>query len=343
MEKRTRESRDLLKVSDLEVNIHTDNGVVHAVRGVSFILHHGETLAVVGESGCGKSVTFKSIVGLLPETGRIDAGSVLLEGREIASLPEKEMRQIRGRDISMIFQDPLTSLNPTMNIGSQIVEVLILHRTNMTPAQRRQRVLELLDLAGIPNPRERYRQYPHQFSGGMRQRVMIAIALACDPKILIADEPTTALDVTIQAQILDLMKELQHKINTAIVIITHNLGVVASIANRLVVLYGGKIVEQGLLNEIFYETRHPYTRGLLDSIPRLSAGRRELSSIPGSPPDLTAPPPGCPFVARCGSSMKVCGRYVPPFTVFSETHRVACWLYDPRASGVDKLEDAVRG
>jgi oligopeptide transport system ATP-binding protein len=331
MEEKTRESRELLKVSGLEVSIHTDNGVVHAVRGVSFTLRHGETLAVVGESGCGKSVAFKSILGLLPETGRIEAGSVLLEGREIANLPEKEMRQIRGRDISMIFQDPLTSLNPTMNIGAQIEEVLKLHRIDMIPARRRQRVLELLDLAGIPNPQERYRQYPHQFSGGMRQRVMIAIALACDPKILIADEPTTALDVTIQAQILDLMKELQQKINTAIVIITHNLGVVASIANRLVVLYGGKVVEQGLLDEIFYETRHLYTRGLLDSIPRLNAGRRELSSIPGSPPDLMDPLPGCPFAARCNSCMKVCGKYAPPFTVFSETHSAACWLYDPRA------------
>jgi oligopeptide/dipeptide ABC transporter ATP-binding protein len=343
MEEKARESRNLLKVSDLEVNIHTDNGVVHAVRKVSFTLRHGETLAVVGESGCGKSVTFKSILGLLPETGRIDAGSVLLEGREIVSLPEKEMRQIRGRDISMIFQDPLTSLNPTMNIGSQIAEVLKLHRKNMTPARRRQRVLELLDLAGIPNPSERYRQYPHQFSGGMRQRVMIAIALACDPKILIADEPTTALDVTIQAQILDLMKELQQKINTAIVIITHNLGVVASIANRLVVLYGGKVVEQGLLNEIFYEMRHPYTKCLLDSIPRLNVGRRELNSIPGSPPDLMDPPPGCPFAARCGSCMKVCGKYAPPFTAFSETHSAACWLYDPRVPGAGKAGEAANG
>lgn len=335
-----RKAPELLKVSGLEVNIHTDNGVVHAVRGINFSLYHGETLAVVGESGCGKSVTFKSIVGLLPKTGRIDSGSVLLEGQEIAGLPENELRQIRGRVISMIFQDPLTSLNPTMNIGNQIAEMIKLYRTDLTPARIRQRVLELLDMVGIPNPQERYRQYPHQFSGGMRQRVMIAIALACDPKILIADEPTTALDVTIQAQILDLMKELQQKINTTIVIITHNLGVVSSIANRLVVLYGGKIVEQGLLNEIFYEMRHPYTKALLDSIPHLSAGRQELSSIPGSPPDLMDPFPGCPFAARCGSCMKICEKYDPPFSIFSETHSAACWLYDPRFPKANTAEAA---
>ena len=343
MEEKTRETKELLKISGLEVNIHTDNGVVHAVRGVSFSLRQGETLAVVGESGCGKSVTFKSIIGLLPRTGHIDSGSVLFEEREIARLPEKQLRQIRGQEISMIFQDPLTSLNPTMNIGNQIAEMLKLYRKNMTPAQRRQRVLELLDMVGIPNPKERYRQYPHQFSGGMRQRVMIAIALACDPKILIADEPTTALDVTIQAQILDLMKELQHKINTTIVIITHNLGVVASIANRLVVLYGGKVVEQGRLEEIFYETRHPYTKALLDSIPRLRTGNRELSSIPGSPPDLMELLPGCPFAARCGRCMKVCAKHAPPFVTFSETHNAACWLYDPRVTKTEAAGEAANG
>jgi oligopeptide/dipeptide ABC transporter ATP-binding protein len=325
------DSQDLLNVSDLYVHIHTDNGLIQAVRGVSFSLQHGETLAVVGESGCGKSISLKAVLGLLPETGRIESGSVLLEGRNIAHLPEREMREIRGRDMSMIFQDPLTSLNPTMNVGSQIEEVLKLHRGGMTRTERDARVLELLHLVGIPNPKERYRQYPHQFSGGMRQRVMIAIALACDPKILVADEPTTALDVTIQAQIIDLMKELQKKINTAIVLITHNLGVVASIANRVVVLYGGKVMEQGLLNEVFYEMRHPYTQGLLDSIPKLKSEQSELNSIPGSPPDLMAPPPGCPFAARCGRCMMVCERFVPPFTVFSETHQAACWLYDPRS------------
>ncbi|MCL2834264.1 MAG: ABC transporter ATP-binding protein [Treponema sp.] len=330
MEEKTPENPELLKISGLEVNIHTDNGIVHAVRGVSFSLRRGEALAVVGESGCGKSITFKSIMGLLPSTGRIDSGSILFEGREIANIPERELRKIRGQEISMIFQDPLTSLNPTMNIGDQIAEMLKLYRKNMDAGQRRSRVIELLDMVGIPNPKERYRQFPHQFSGGMRQRVMIAMALSCDPKILIADEPTTALDVTIQAQIVDLLKELQQKLKTTIVIITHNLGVVASIADRLVVLYGGKVVEQGLLREIFYEMRHPYTRALMDSIPRLNTGRQELSSIPGSPPDLMEPLPGCPFAARCGKCMEVCGKYSPPFVNFSKTHSAACWLYDPR-------------
>ncbi|MCL2478182.1 MAG: ABC transporter ATP-binding protein [Treponema sp.] len=330
MEEKAQENRELLKISDLEVNIHTDNGVVHAVRGLNFSLYQGETLAVVGESGCGKSITFKSIIGLLPSTGRVDCGSILFEGSEIANIPERELRKIRGQQISMIFQDPLTSLNPTMNIGDQIAEMLKLYRKNMDAGQRRNRVYELLDMVGIPNPKERYRQFPHQFSGGMRQRVMIAMALSCDPKILIADEPTTALDVTIQAQILDLLKKLQQQLKTTIVIITHNLGVVASIASRLIVLYGGRIVEQGLLREIFYEMRHPYTRALMDSIPRLNTGRHELSSIPGSPPDLMELLPGCPFAARCSRCMEVCVKYSPPFVTFSETHSAACWLYDPR-------------
>lgn len=326
----------LLEVRDMHVSIHTDSGVIQAVRGVDFSLERGETLAIVGESGSGKSITCKAIMGLLPTGGRIDKGEALFLGKNIAGIDEKEMRAIRGAEISMIFQDPLTSLNPTMTIGKQIAEMLILHKPEMTQAQRRNRALELLDMVGIPNPIERYRQYPHQFSGGMRQRVMISIALACDPKILIADEPTTALDVTIQAQILDLMKELQQKINTSIIIITHNLGVVASVADRVVVMYGGKFVESGTLDEVFYEMKHPYTQGLMDSIPMAHSHGQELHSIAGTPPDLMNPPKGCPFVARCSRRMKVCEVYPTEMTSFSKTHFASCWLHDPRAKLVGK-------
>jgi len=322
----------LLDIRDLYVSIHTDNGVVRAVRGVDFSLVKGETLAIVGESGSGKSITCKAIMGLLPSGGRIDSGEVLLSGRNIAGIGEKEMRKIRGADISMIFQDPLTSLNPTMTIGKQIAEMLKLHRPDMTSEQRRARALDLLELVAIPNPAERYHQYPHQFSGGMRQRVMISIALACDPQILIADEPTTALDVTIQAQILDLMKELQQKIDTSIIIVTHNLGVVANVADRVIVMYGGKFVETGMLDEVFYEMKHPYTQGLMNSIPKLHAHEQELRSIAGTPPDLMNPPEGCPFVARCGHRMKVCEHYPPETVSFSGTHSASCWLFDPRAA-----------
>ena len=320
----------LLEVRDMFVSIHTDNGVVKAVRGVDFTLRKGETLAIVGESGSGKSILCKAIMGLLPAGGRVDSGHALLSGRNITGLSEKEMQRVRGANISMIFQDPLTSLNPTMNIGKQISEMLLIHRPGMTEAERRLRALDLLDMVAIPNPAERYRQYPHQFSGGMRQRVMISIALACDPQILIADEPTTALDVTIQAQILDLMKELQQKIDTSIMIITHNLGVVANVADRVIVMYGGKFVESGMLDEVFYEMKHPYTQGLMDSIPRLHADAQELHSIPGTPPDLMNPPAGCPFAARCGQRLKVCEEYPPETAAFSDTHTAACWLYDSR-------------
>ena len=263
------EKKKLLEVKDMYVSIHTDSGVVQAVRGVSFDLYEGETLAIVGESGSGKSITNKAIMGLLPIGGRIDSGTVLLGGKDITHYTDKQMRDVRGAEISMIFQDPLTSLNPTMTVGKQITEMLMLHKPGMTKEQRKERAIELLGMVGIPNPTERFDQYPHQFSGGMRQRVMISIALACEPKILIADEPTTALDVTIQAQILDLMKELQKKINTSIIIITHNLGVVASVADRVLVMYGGKFAEVGDLDEVFYDMKHPYTKGLMESIPNL--------------------------------------------------------------------------
>ncbi len=327
-------SKTLLEVKNMHVSIHTDSGVIRAVRGVSFDLKESETLAIVGESGSGKSITNRAIMGLLPIGGRIDEGEVILNGRDISKFTEKEMLPIRGAEVSMIFQDPLTSLNPTMTVGNQITEMLMLHKPGMTPEQRRNRALELLDMVGIPNPIERINQYPHQFSGGMRQRVMISIALACEPQILIADEPTTALDVTIQAQILELMKKLQKKVNTSIIIITHNLGVVSSMADRVQVMYGGRFVESGVLDEVFYETRHPYTKGLMDSIPNMQLSNQKLYSIPGTPPDLISPPKGCPFAARCSRCMKVCEKFAPPEYTFSETHRASCWLYDDRAKGV---------
>lgn len=326
--------KKLLEVKDMYVSIHTDSGVVQAVRGVSFDLYEGETLAIVGESGSGKSITNKAIIGLLPIGGRIDRGSVILDGRDITHYSEKQMRSVRGAEISMIFQDPLTSLNPTMTVGKQITEMLMLHKPEMTQEMRKARAIELLDMVGIPNPAERFGQYPHQFSGGMRQRVMISIALACEPKVLIADEPTTALDVTIQAQILDLMKSLQKKINTSIIIITHNLGVVASVADRVLVMYGGRFAEAGNLDEVFYDMKHPYTQGLMDSIPNMRNDDRELFSIPGSPPDLVNPPAGCPFAPRCSRCLKVCKLYPPGDFSFSETHHATCWLYDERAKGV---------
>ncbi|MEG2420045.1 MAG: ABC transporter ATP-binding protein [Oscillospiraceae bacterium] len=323
---------DILSVTDLHVEIKTHHGTIRAVRGVSFNLAPKETLAIVGESGCGKSITVKAAMRLLPSNGKIAQGSVILEGRELTALSEKEMLKIRGSEISMIFQDPMTSLNPTMTIGKQIMEVLKTHRKDMTAQQMKDRVLELIDLVGISNPETRFKQYPHQLSGGMRQRVVIAIALACDPQVLIADEPTTALDVTIQAQILDLMKALQDKIDTAIIIITHNLGVVANIAKRVCVMYGGTIVEIGSVEDIFYRPQHPYTKGLLAAVPKLHEKTDKLYTILGTPPDLMNPPEGCPFAARCEHTLKVCQQYRPDYTTFEPGHRSACWLHDPRWS-----------
>lgn len=326
----------LLEVDNMQVHIQTQHGAVQAVRGISFFLEEKETLAIVGESGSGKSITVKGVMRLLPTMGKIIEGSVLLEGNDLAKYSERQMQDIRGSDISMIFQDPMTSLNPTMTVGKQIIEVLKEHRRDMSRDQMKARAVELLDLVGINNSEKRYSQYPHQLSGGMRQRVVIAIALACDPKILIADEPTTALDVTIQAQILDLMRELQQKINTAIIIITHNLGVVANIAERVAVMYGGKIVETGDVKELFANPSHPYTKGLLASIPKPHEKGQKLYSIPGTPPDLMDPPKGCPFAARCPYTLKVCQEYMPEYTEISATHRAACWLLDERAKGQGK-------
>ena len=321
---------NVLEVKNLVVDIRTQKGIIHAVRDVSLSLRQGETLAVVGESGCGKSMTMKAVMQILPKNARITDGQVLFHGKDLSKYSDRRMEKLRGSDISMIFQDPMTSLNPTMKIGKQIEEVLKLHRKEMTPDERRKRVVELLDLVGISNPETRYGQYPHQLSGGQRQRVDIAMALACDPDVLIADEPTTALDVTIQAQILDLMRELQKKVRTSIIIITHNLGVVANIADRVAVMYGGKIVETGDVRDIFYSPAHEYTKALLDSIP--GAGDKErLHPIPGTPPGLMKPPAGCPFAARCRQTMEVCEKFMPDFYDQGTAHRAACWMLAPRA------------
>jgi oligopeptide transport system ATP-binding protein len=328
----------ILEVKDLNISFHTFAGEVKAIRGVSFDLFKGETLAIVGESGSGKSVTTKAIMRLLPEhNSEIKSGQILFAGNDLTKLKDKQMQKIRGKDISMIFQDPMTSLNPTMKIGNQIMEPLIKHQ-KMSKSAAKERAVELLKLVGIPKPEQRVDQYPHQFSGGMRQRVVIAIALACNPKILIADEPTTALDVTIQAQILELMKDLQKKIDTSIIFITHDLGVVANVADRVAVMYGGKIVEYGTADEIFYNPKHPYTWGLISSMPDLETDDEELYSIPGTPPDLLDPPKGDAFAPRNPYAMKIDLEQEPPYFKVSDTHYAATWLLHPDAPKVEPPE-----
>lgn len=326
----------LLEVKDLKVSFHTYGGEVQAVRGVSFDLYKGETLAIVGESGSGKSVTSQTLMKLIPmPPGEIKGGKILFNGDDIVPKTEKEMQQIRGKEMSMIFQDPMTSLNPTMRIGTQIMEVLIKHQ-NMSKEAAKKRAIELLTLVGIAMPEKRVNQYPHEFSGGMRQRAMIAIALAANPHLLIADEPTTALDVTIQAQILDLMKELQTKLETSIIFITHDLGVVANVADRVAVMYAGQIIEMGTVDEIFYDPRHPYTWGLLASMPSLdNDGETELAAIPGTPPDLTNPPVGDAFAARNPYALAIDFEQEPPVYQVSETHFVKSWLLHPDAPAVE--------
>ncbi|RUL53577.1 ABC transporter ATP-binding protein [Lysinibacillus antri] len=332
-------SKKLLEVNNLKINFKTYAGIVQAVRGVSFELYEGETLAIVGESGSGKSVTSNAIMKLIPEPPGIYAdGQILFEGRDLIPLKEKEMSKIRGNDISMIFQDPMTALNPTMRVGKQITEVILKHK-KVTSTEAKARALKLLELVGIPMPEKRFRQYPHEFSGGMRQRVVIAIALAADPKLLIADEPTTALDVTIQAQILELMKDIQKKSNTSIVFITHDLGVVANVADRVAVMYAGQIVEYGTVNDIFYNPKHPYTWGLLGSMPDLKNNVKEaLRTIPGSPPDLTNPPKGDAFAPRNEYAMAIDYEVEPPMFQVSETHFAKTWLLHPDAPKVDVPE-----
>ncbi|MEW9675633.1 ABC transporter ATP-binding protein [Lentibacillus sp. L22] len=325
----------LLEVNDLHISFHTFAGEVQAIRGVNFDLYEGETLAIVGESGSGKSVTTKSIMRLLPPgNSEIKAGEILFHDKDLAKASEGQMQKIRGKDISMIFQDPMTSLNPTMTIGKQIMEPLLKHQ-NLSKHKAKERAVRLLDLVGIPKPEIRLKQYPHQFSGGMRQRVVIAIALACAPKILIADEPTTALDVTIQGQILDLMKELQKQIETSIIFITHDLGVVANVADRVAVMYGGKIVEIGTVDEIFYNPQHPYTWGLISSMPSLDTNNEELYVIPGTPPDLLNPPKGDAFAPRNPYAMQIDLEEDPPMFQVSDTHYAATWLLHPNAPKVE--------
>jgi oligopeptide transport system ATP-binding protein len=326
----------ILQVNDLQISFSTYAGEVQAVRGVTFDLRRGETLAIVGESGSGKTVTAKSLLRLLPEANtRIKGGEAIFEGEDILKLSEQRMQKIRGEKIAMVFQDPMTSLDPTMKIGPQITESLKKH-LGLSGQKARERAVELLTLVGIPNPGDRVKQYPHQFSGGMRQRVVIAIALACDPQILIADEPTTALDVTIQAQILELLRELQQNLGMSVILITHDLGVVAHTAHRVAVMYAGKVVETGTLREIFYDPQMPYTWGLLSSIPLPTADRsQELIPIPGSPPDMVDPPKGCPFTPRCPYAMRICAEEMPGYTTFSAEHKAACWLHHPMAPNVE--------
>jgi oligopeptide transport system ATP-binding protein len=327
---------NILEVRDLEISFKTYDGEVQAVRGVTFDLRRGETLAIVGESGSGKSVTAKSIMRLLPEANSvIKGGEATFEGRDLLKLSDRQMQGVRGSQIAMVFQDPMTSLDPTMKVGRQITESLKKH-FGMSGQRARERSVELMQMVGIPNAEARLRQYPHQFSGGMRQRVVIAIALSCDPQILIADEPTTALDVTIQAQILELLRDLQERIGTSVILITHDLGVVAQTAHRVVVMYGGKIVEMGTVREIFYNAQMPYTWGLLSSIPLPTADRsQDLIPIPGSPPDMLEPPEGCPFTPRCPHAVRICAEEMPGYTTFSAEHKAACWLHHPMAPDVE--------
>jgi oligopeptide transport system ATP-binding protein len=326
---------NILEVKDLNISFHTFAGEVKAIRGVDFELKKGETLAIVGESGSGKSVTTKAIMRLLPPgNSEIKSGQILFDGKDLTKLTDRQMQKIRGKDISMIFQDPMTSLNPTMQVGKQIMEPLIKHQ-NMSKSGAKERALQLLKLVGIPKPELRINQYPHQFSGGMRQRVVIAIALACNPKVLIADEPTTALDVTIQAQILELMKDLQNKIDTSIIFITHDLGVVANVADRVAVMYGGKIVEIGTVDEVFYNPQHPYTWGLISSMPSLDAKEEELYAIPGTPPNLLHPPKGDAFAPRNEYAMQIDLEEQPPMFKVSDTHYAATWLLHPDAPKVE--------
>ena len=321
----------LVDIKNERLSFFTPAGEVKALNDVSIHLKEGEVLGIVGESGSGKSVTAYSLMGLTAHPGKLIGGTLQFNGHEIEDMSEKEMRKIRGKEISIIFQDPMTSLNPVYTIGNQITEVIRLH-TDKDKKQAYARAKELLELVGINEPEKRLKQYPHELSGGMRQRVMIAIALACEPKLLIADEPTTALDVTIQAQILELMMDLKDKLGMAIIMITHDLGVVASMCDRIAVMYAGRIVEYGTTDDIFYRPHHMYTKGLIRSIPRLDTKEHErLVPIEGTPVDLLNPPAGCPFAPRCESCMKICLREMPPVTQFDDVHYTQCWLNQKEA------------
>ncbi len=338
-------SERILEIKNLNVSFKTYVGVAQAVRGVDFYLNKGETLAIVGESGCGKTVTAKAIMGLLPRPqsiiGKCDS-EINFGGKNLLHFNEAQMSKIRGRQISMIFQDPMTSLNPTMKIGDQIAESIFIH-DKVSMKEAKSQTLKMLELVRIPNAKQRLNQYPFEFSGGMRQRAMIAIALACNPKVLIADEPTTALDVTIQAQIMELIGSLQKELDTGVILVTHDLGVVASVADRIQVMYAGKIVERGTTSEIFYNLKHPYTYALLKSVPKLSTLNKEkLYSLTGTPPNSINPPQGCPFAPRCEFAMKICSIRYPETMTFGDTHECSCWLYNAKADISDVPEQLMQ-
>jgi oligopeptide transport system ATP-binding protein len=328
----------LLEIKDLRTYFHTEDGIVKAVDGVSYDVQEGETLGIVGESGCGKSVSALSIMRLIPTPpGRIETGSIMFEGEDLLQLPLDDMRRVRGNRIGMVFQEPMTSLNPTLTIARQLIEPLELHQ-HLNRENARRRGAELLEMVGIPDAARRMDDYPHQFSGGMRQRVMIAMALSCQPRLLIADEPTTALDVTIQSQVLEVMQRAANEVGSAVMIITHNLGVVARYADRVNVMYAGKIVEKGSANDIYHNPRHPYTIGLLNSVPRLDEQKKEkLNVIEGLPPDLINLPPGCPFRPRCPYAMSKCDE-MPPLINVGDNHMSACWVAETLGSAVPQEE-----
>jgi oligopeptide transport system ATP-binding protein len=336
--------KTILNVENLKTSFYTHLGEVQAVRGTSFELKEGDVLGIVGESGSGKSVTSLSIMGLIEEPGVIKEGSVInFDGMELTEMNNKELSEIRGDEIAMIFQDPMTSLNPVYTIKNQMMEVILRH-TDLTKEEAFDRAVELLEMVGIPEPESRIHNYPHQFSGGMRQRALIAIALSCSPKLLIADEPTTALDVTIQAQILDLMRDLQSKLNTSIILITHDLGVIAEVCTHVIVMYGGMMMEKGTVEDVFYNPQHPYTLGLHKSIPKVNkTGKERLVPIEGSPPDLMNPPTGCPFSPRCPYAMEVCMQEAPAMIDINESQSSACWLnYEdaPEVEGFVRVKGA---
>ena len=325
----------LLKIENLTVGIHTPAGKVEAVRDVSFELHPGEVLAIVGESGCGKSILCKSIMKLLPKSAKIEGGRIIANGVDITEFSDRDMRRLRGKLFSFVFQDPMSALNPTIPIGKQIGEAVLAHDPKMPKAKVYDRVIELMELVGIQRPHERYKLYPHHFSGGMRQRSIMAIALASDPKVLLADEPTTALDVTIQAQILDLLKEIQTRLGTATILVSHDLGVVARCADRVAIMYAGKIVEIGTAEEVYYDPRYPYTWALLQSLPALNKGKAELKTIPGMPPTLIDPPAGDAFASRNVYALEIDYHEQPPMFRITDTHYAATWLLDPRAPKIE--------
>lgn len=335
-------SEKILEVKNLHTSFFTHLGEVKAIRGISFTVDKGEFIGIVGESGSGKSVTSLSVMGLLSNPGKVTEGEILFKGEDLLKKKAREMRKIKGNEIAMIFQDPMTSLDPVFTIGDQLKEVILQHQ-KMSKKEAREKAVAMLKMVGIPDPERRIDNYPHEFSGGMRQRAMIAMAVSCEPDLLIADEPTTALDVTIQAQILKLMKELNQKMDTSTILITHDLGVVADACSRILVMYGGLIMEEGSKRDIFYRPLHPYTMGLLKSIPKLNeAGKKRLLPIQGTPPDLLHPPAGCPFCDRCPYAMEICRDEIPPFFQAEEGHKAMCWLLHPQAP-VNAAYEAQKG